>query len=59
MSEPKRIQVIRSHPNINESIYQKDQKFENNLSLYICNLKVIFMRITVCTLTYVVRNISR
>jgi hypothetical protein len=33
MSEPKRIQVIQSHQNINEYIYRRDQKFENNLSL--------------------------
>jgi hypothetical protein len=30
MNEPKQIQVIQSHENINEYIYQRDQKFENN-----------------------------
>jgi hypothetical protein len=30
MSEPKRIQVIRSHQNINEYIYQKDQNSQKD-----------------------------
>jgi len=30
MSEPKRIQIVRSHQNINEYIYHKDQNSQEN-----------------------------